>query len=69
MRKEQRAPGFTPGASDLRFPQRSLSSIAEAGFTPAEALDDSKGEARTPMTLSPKGAGGCVRERYPPDFV
>ena len=49
------------------FRKRSLSSIAEAAFTPAEALNDCRGEARTPMTLSAKRAGGCVRVRYPPE--
>jgi hypothetical protein len=39
---------------------------AEAGFTPAEALGDATGGARTPITPSAKRAGGCLRDRYPP---
>jgi hypothetical protein len=31
----------------MRFPQRRLSGAAEAGFTPAEALDEEKAGART----------------------
>jgi len=31
-----------------RFPQRRLSSAAEAGFTPAEALEEGAAGARTP---------------------
>src|SRR4029078_1426975 len=32
-----------------RFPQRRLSSAAEPGFTPGEALEDADAGARTPM--------------------
>src|SRR5262249_58914365 len=48
-----RGPGH--GAQELegavvRFPQRSVSSAGEAGFTPAEPLGEGRRGARTPMT-------------------
>jgi len=35
------------GRISMRFPQRSLSLATEAGFTPAEVLNDAEGGART----------------------
>jgi hypothetical protein len=46
--EDRQQPGTSPprhSRCHWRFPQRSLSSAAEAGFTPAEVLDDGKGRS------------------------